>query len=385
MLRIAIVSGEVSGDMLGAGLINAINARGVNCHVEGIGGDRLFAAGMRILYPMERLSLIGITEAFGRYGELRRVHNALSDYFLKQKPDVFIGIDAPEFNLPLEEKLHKAGITTVHYVSPSVWAWREYRIKRIQRAVDLILNLFPFESRIYERYGVRNQFVGHPLADQLPLEPDVAKARKALALPLEKTIVAILPGSRANEIKRITGPLLQAATISHSTNNDLHFISNMVNRGLLEQFQQVKNRLAPDLEIRTYINRAHQVMEAADIVMLASGTATLEAMLLKKPMLVAYRLSWPTYLIGKLLIKTPYIAIPNILAGEKLVPEYIQTACRARALADGLNALLASAERRAQLTSRFAALSRQLGKNADDQAAKSVLELIEHRRHDRAF
>ena len=377
MIRIGLVAGEASGDMLGAGLITELTNNFEELSIEGIGGDKLAEAGMDMLFPMERLSVMGITEVLGRYLELRKIRESLKEHFIKHPPDIFIGIDAPDFNLGLEKELRKAGIKTIHYVSPSVYAWREYRIKKIREAVDLILNLFPFESEIYNKYNVKNQYVGHPLADKINKAADVSGARKELNLPLEKTVIALLPGSRLTEIKKIAAPLLKAAEISKKSNNQLHFISGLVNEKSLSCFEKIKNELTPGLNIDVYIDKTHSVIEAADIIMLASGTATLEAMLFKKPMIVAYRLSWLTHFIVKLLAKIPYASLPNILAGKIIVPEYLQYECTAENLSSELNSLLNSSEKMEQMKIEFSALSNQLRRGADKQAAKAVIKLLD--------
>jgi len=377
MVRLGIVAGEASGDMLGAGLINELEKKVKDLSIEGVGGEKLAAKGIKILYPMERLSVMGITEVAGRYFELRNIRNELLKHFILHPPDVFIGIDAPDFNLWLEKKLRKAGIKTVHYVSPSVWAWREYRVKKIRMAADLVLNLFPFETAIYEKYGIPNRYVGHPLADKITTSPNTQAARVDLQLPQKKTIVAILPGSRLSEIKRIAEPLLKAAVLSQKTNPDLYFISGLIDEKSLNHFVEIKNKVAPDLDVNISIGKTHQIMEAADFIMLASGTATLEAMLFKKPMVVAYKLSFLTHLIVKLLAKIPYASLPNVLAGKMLVPECLQSRCTPEILSSELNKLLESDEQTENMKMEFTDLSCQLKKNADLQAANAILELIE--------
>jgi lipid-A-disaccharide synthase len=376
MVRIGIVAGEASGDMLGAGLINELEKNIKALSIEGVGGEKLAAKGIKILFPMERLSVMGITEVAGRYFELRNIRNELLKHFILHPPDVFIGIDAPDFNLWLEKKLRKAGIKTVHYVSPSVWAWREYRVKKIRMAADLVLNLFPFETAIYEKYGIPNRYVGHPLADKITASPNTQAARADLQLPQKKTIVAILPGSRLSEIKRIASPLLKAAVLSQKTNPNLYFISGLIDEKSLNYFIEIKNKVAPDLDVNINVGKTHQIMEAADFIMLASGTATLEAMLFKKPMVVAYKLSFLTHLIVKLLAKIPYASLPNVLAGKMLVPECLQSRCTPEILSSELNKLLESDEQTEKMKMEFTDLSCQLKKNADLQAANAILELI---------
>lgn len=372
-----MVAGEASGDMLGAGLIKELGKKTEALSIEGIGGIKLVTTGMKVLYPMERLSVMGITEVAGRYFELKKIRQNLLKHFIKYPPDIFIGIDAPDFNLWLEKELRKAGIKTVHYVSPSVWAWREYRVKKIRMAADLVLSLFPFEAAIYNKYGVPNRYVGHPLADKITSIPNISVARSGLNIPQEKTVIALLPGSRLSEIKRISGPLLKAALLSQKTNPNLYFISGMIDEKTRNHFIGIKDKVAPELEVNISVGNTHQVMEAADFIMLASGTATLEAMLFKKPMVVAYKLSFLTHLIVKLLAKIPYASLPNVLAGKMLVPECLQSRCTPEILSAELNKLLGSDEQTEQMKLEFVELSGQLKKNADLQAADAIFELLE--------
>lgn len=376
MIRIGLVAGEASGDILGAGLINEITKNVENLSVEGIGGEKLTLTGMKILFPMERLSVMGFTEVLGRYRELKGIRNKLRDHYIKNPPDVFIGIDAPDFNLGLEKELREAGIKTVHYVSPSVYAWREYRVKNISKAVDLMLSLFPFESEIYNKYNVLNRYVGHPLADDISSNINVDEARQALKLPRDKKIVALLPGSRLSEVKKIAAPLLKAAELSSKVNNNLYFVSSLINKKTLNSFNEIKKQVAPNLNIDVHLDKTHRVMEAADIIMLASGTATLEAMLFNKPMIVTYRLSWLTHVIVKMLAKIPYASLPNILAGKRIVPEYLQYECTAENLSNELNSLLSSDEKIEKMKVAFTGLSKQLRKGANKQAAIAVMELL---------
>ena len=378
MLRIAIVTGEPSGDMLGAGLVHELSKRVKDISIEGIGGEKLANEHMNILFPMEKLSVMGFTEVLGRYFELKDIREKLIKHFLKDPPDIFIGIDAPDFNLFLEKKLRNAGIKTVHYVSPSIWAWRRNRIKKIRESVDLILNLFPFEGDIYNKFNIPNKYVGHPLADKLPDEPNTESARNELDIPLTKTVIALLPGSRLTEIKRIAIPLLKAALLTQSKHKNLFFISALTNEQSANVFKKLADKITPQLKINIYTDKTHRVIESSDIIMLASGTASLEAMLLKKPMIVTYKLSWPTYFIVKLLAKIPYASLPNILAGREIVPECLQFKCRPKILASELDKLLNSEKSIKKLTNHFAKLSIDLRKKANYQAANSVLELIKN-------
>ena len=376
MLRIGMVAGEASGDSLGAGLIEALRRGGHAAQVEGIGGRQLAAAGMRVLYPMERLSVMGVAEALGRYRELRKIQAGLRAHFLRHRPDVFIGIDAPDFNLGLARSLREAGIKTAHYVSPSVWAWRAYRLKKIRQAVDLMLNLFPFEQGIYARHRIPSRYVGHPLADLLAGPADKMAARAALGIPAGETVVALLPGSRVNEINKIAGPLLGAARIS-AAKRRLYLVCGLLDRSALGRFLAIKNTLTPDLEIAIHAGQTRRVMAAADLILAASGTVTLEAMLLKKPMVVAYKLNWLSYFIVRLLAKIPYAALPNILAGRMLVAECLQADCKAEIIAGELSALLDSEQRQIELRRRFGEIAATLRKDANRQAATAVLQLLD--------
>ena len=378
MLRIGIVTGEPSGDMLGAGLVQELSKKVKSLSIEGIGGEKLAKKNMNILFPMEKLSVMGFTEVLVRYFELKRIREKLIKHFLENPPDIFIGIDAPDFNLFLEQKLRKAGIRTVHYVSPSVWAWRESRIKKIRESVDLILNLFPFETAIYNEFNVPNKYVGHPLADKLSKEPDINFSRNKLNLPHNKKVIALLPGSRLSEIKRIGIILLKTALIAKSSHNNLFFVSSLANEKSLKIFEELRKKYSPNLNVKIYLDETHRVIESADIIILASGTASLEAMLLKKPMIVTYKLSWPPYFIVKLLAKIPYVALPNILAGENIVPECLQSKCRADVLASELDKLLNSEKNIKKITSHFTKISNELRKKANYQAANAILKLVKN-------
>jgi len=381
MLRIGLVAGEASGDNLGAGLIHQIKNNIGSIAIEGIGGEKLSKTGMNILYPMERLSVMGLTEVLGRYRELKKMRDDLIEYFLENPPDIFIGIDAPDFNLGLEKALKEAGIKTVHYVSPSVYAWREYRVKNIKKSADLILNLFPFESEIYKKYDVANKYVGHPLADIIHQNINISDKREELNLPDDKVVVALLAGSRLSEVKKIAEPLLKAAVLSNKESDKLYFVSSFVNEKTLQLFEGIKNEVAADLKVELFVDKTHDVMTASDVIILASGTATLEAMLFNKPMIVVYRLSWLTYCIVKCLAKIPYASLPNILAGKKIVPEYLQYECTAENISNELNSLLSSEEKKETMKKEFSGLSGQLRQNADKQAATAVLELIQGKAH----
>lgn len=379
MLRIALVAGEASGDLLGADLIRALLRQYPDCRFEGIAGPRMQEAGCEGLYPMERLSVMGLSEVLGRLPELLALRRRLVRRWISDPPDVFVGIDAPDFNLDLELRLRRAGIRTVHYVSPSVWAWREKRVRKIRRAVDLMLTLFPFEEDVYRRNDVAVRCVGHPLADHIPLEPDLAAAREALGLEREAEVVALLPGSRVTEVSRLAGVMLAAAAWCQRQRPGLQFLVPLANVETRRCFEQAlaDSSSAPG-NLRLLDGQAHLAMTAANAVLLASGTAALEAMLLKRPMVVTYRLAWLTNLIWRRmgLIRLERYSLPNLLAGRQVVPELIQEQATPERLGQALLGLLSRPPRERQAEhDLFLGLHRELRRDASRQAATAVLEL----------
>ena len=380
MLRIGMVAGETSGDLLGAGLIRELKKSTGDLVLEGIGGKGLIAAGMNSHYPMEKLAVMGITEVMGRYLELRHIRKKIIEHFIQHPPDIFIGIDAPDFNLGLERELRKAGIKTVHYVSPSIWAWREYRINSIKQSVDLILTLFPFENAIYEKHGVPNCYVGHPLADKLVGQNNKQRAREELGIPVNATVVALLPGSRMNEINTIGPELLNAASRLKETNDTLYFVTGLADDKTATRFKEIIAKQANNLQIVCYQEITHQVMNAADYILLASGTAALEAMLLNRPMVVAYRVSWLSYFVIKMLASISYVSLPNILSGKELVAECLQKQCTGNYIAGKLQQLLDSRQLTDSIKQQFEVLSSTLAVNADSNAAAAIIAMLEDKK-----
>ncbi len=380
-MRIGIVVGEDSGDLLGRGLIDAIKKQHSDVIFEGIGGPLMEQAGCQSLFPMERLSVMGLVEVLGRLRELFAIRASLVDSFTRNPPDFFIGIDAPDFNIGLEYKLKQLGIPTIHYVSPSVWAWRRYRLHKIARSVDLMLTLFPFEAQFYKKSGVPVVFVGHPLADQIAQIPDQLTAREALFLPQEGRIIALLPGSRRGEISRLAKPFLEAAQLCLQQQPDLHFVVPLVSAKTKIIFERiVKEGGYSHLPLTLYEGNARQVMLAADAILLASGTATLEAMLLKKPMVVAYRVATVTYWIVRCLVKIPYFSLPNLLADKPLVKEFLQEAVTAQKLSVALLLSLDSEGASVkEMKHVFSEIHRDLRQNASQRAAEAVLSLSQKR------
>ena len=379
-LTFGIVAGEASGDILGAGLIRALSARYPQARFVGIGGDEMVAEGFHSLLPMERLSVMGLVEVLGRLRELFSIRDRLLDYFLTTPPDVVIGIDSPDFTLRIERRCRDAGIPTVHYVSPSVWAWRQKRIFKIAKAVDLMLTLFPFEARFYEEHQVPVAFVGHPLADRIPLETDTQGARVALGLDPALPVLAILPGSRGGEVERLGNLFLSAAHWLQQQRRDIQLVIPCVNRDREQQVRALVAALDVQLPVTIVRGRSREVMAAADVVLLASGTATLGAMLLKKPMVVGYRLSNLSYALVSRLVKVPYVALPNLLAREPLVPELLQDDATPEALGAAVLERLENDTERERLTTAFTDLHHQLRRCADERAASAIVELLENRR-----
>ncbi len=376
-MRIAIVAGETSGDMLGAGLIRSLRNIYPDAEFEGIGGPLMQAQGFHSFVPMERLAVMGLVEVLGRLFELLKVRRNLIKRWKANPPDVFIGIDAPDFNLTLEEKLREAGIKTAHYVSPSVWAWRKKRVFKVARAVDLMLTLFPFEARFYEEHEVPVKFVGHHLADKIAFETPVGPARDDLQLDVNRPVVCLMPGSRGSEVQRLGNLFLKTAELMLHKRNDLQFI---IPAASVERRNQVEDILASypvNLPVKVVLGQSHTCMTAADAVLLASGTATLEAMLLKKPMVVSYIVAPLTYHILKHLVTQPYLALPNLLAGREVVPEYIQHEATAEHLAEAMLVRLEDSAAMHQLHETFLFIHRQLKRDADNEAAKAIAALLD--------
>ncbi len=376
-MRIGIVVGEASGDLLGSGLITELKKLHPDMTFEGIAGPRMIDAGARSLYPMERLSVMGVTEVLGRYFELHKMRKDLIRHFCDSKVDAFIGVDAPDFNLGIEEQLHKAGIKTIQYVSPQVWAWRRYRVKSIARSTDLMLTLFPFEARFYQEHDVPVKFVGHPLADIIPMTNDKVAARHLLKLPTDKKIIAILPGSRSNEIQYLGDSFLNIASWCNRQLNDLHFVTPLPNSERRQQFEQIIEKHHEQIPLTIIDGMSREVVTASDVVLLASGTAALETLLIKRPMVVAYRMAWFTYWIGKSMVKLKHFSLPNLLLPEPLIPEFLQSNIIPEKVGSKLLSYIQDDKKVNALTLRFSDVHKQLQKNASETAAKAVLALLQ--------
>lgn len=375
-LCIALVAGEASGDTLGAGLIRALRQQYPQARFIGIGGPRMLAEGMQTRVPMERLSVMGLVEVLGRLRELLRIRRELVDYLKAEQPDVFIGIDAPDFTLGVEHRLREAGIPTVHYVSPSVWAWREKRVLGIRQSTDLMLTLFPFEEAVYQRHGVRVRCVGHTLADRIALQPDRAAARQTLGIAEDARLLALLPGSRNGELRKLGRLFLDTAHWCLQRQPDLQFVLPCANPERRAQMEAILAESGLQLPLTLLDGQAHEALAACDAVLIASGTATLEAMLFKRPMVVAYRMAGLTFRILKRLVKVGHVALPNLLAGREVAPEFLQDAATPEALGEALLARLQPSPERADAERTFLELHQLLRRDADQAAASAILELL---------
>lgn len=383
-VRIGLVAGEMSGDLLGAALMRQIRALQPEVSFVGIGGPQMQAEGLESLFAMEKLSVMGLVEVAGRLRELLGIRDELVTRLTGDLPvQLFIGIDAPDFNLRVSARLRSHGIRTVQYVSPSVWAWRPGRIKSIRQAVDLVLCLFPFEVEFYQRHDMAAVFVGHPLAQTMPLDHQVEPAKRQLGLSPQRRQVALLPGSRGGEVARLLPLMFEVAAVLHRQDPSLGFLVPVASAAREHQIRQLHNQLPESLRhaIRLMVDRqqrgsmGRQVMAASDVVLLASGTATLEALLLERPMVVVYRLHWMTYWLARWLVRIPHVALPNILAGRQVVPELIQHQARVEAVSAAVQALLQPQAAAAQ-QQVLHALHVQLQGSAAVNPAQAVLALL---------
>jgi len=374
-LRVGLVAGELSGDQLGAALIKAILTLHPKAQFEGIAGAEMRGAGCLALARSERLAVMGLVEVLGRLPALLRLRRKIAKHFLRNPPDVFVAIDAPDFNIPLERMLKRKGIPTVHWVSPSVWAWRSYRLKKIRRSVDLMLTLFPFEAQFYEQHGVTAHFVGHPMADDVTDSPSQQQAKTLLEIDEQGPCVALLPGSRATEIKRLLPVFLETARLIKQSIPGLQFVLPVASPGLLPLCREILDtKMQESLSLRVCNGQARQAMLAADVVLLASGTATLECMLVERPMVVAYRMHPISYALASRMLRVPYVSLPNNLLGTAQVPEYLQSAATPQQLSASVLELLQQPEKAARQIEPFARVHQQLRTNAAQQAAQHVIE-----------
>ncbi len=375
-LTIGLVAGETSGDILGAGLIRALKQQVPNARFVGVAGPLMQAEGCEAWYEMEELAVMGIVEVLGRLPRLLSIRKDLTQRFTELQPDVFVGIDAPDFNITLEGRLKSKGIKTIHYVSPSVWAWRQKRVFKIGRSTNLVLAFLPFEKAFYDRFDVPCRFIGHTMADSIPLNPDKQAARERLNIPATAKCLALLPGSRHSEVEMLSADFLKTATLLSSHFADLHIVVPLVNQKRRQQFDEIKQQVAPELNVHILDGQARDAMTASDATLLASGTAALECMLTKCPMVVGYRMKPFTFWLAKRLVKTPYVSLPNLLAGKEIVKELLQEECQPQQLADQLLPLLEGGEQVDALKETFLQLHQLIRCDADQQAADAVLDLV---------
>ncbi|MCF6262361.1 MAG: lipid-A-disaccharide synthase [Xanthomonadales bacterium] len=378
-LRIAMVAGEASGDQLAAGLIKELKQSYPDCQIMGVAGPAMQAAGCEVWFDSEDLAVMGLAEVFRHLPRILSLRRQLLKRLEDNPPDLFIGIDAPDFNLGLEKKLKAKGIPTVHYVSPSVWAWRQKRVKKIHKSVDRMLTLFPFEPEFYRQHGVDARFVGHPMADEIPLESDPIEASTTLGLNCDSNnnpcYIALLPGSRASEVERLGETMLAAAKIIYSAHPECHFLVPLANPKLTAIFKQL---LPEKLPVTYFEGQMRNVVAASDVVLVASGTATLETLLIGRPMVVCYKLAGFTYFIARSfkLIKSAYFSLPNILAGKKLVPEFVQAQASPENLARGVLDWLEQPEKQQLVKQEFHKIHLQLRQDASKNAVVAIQDLL---------
>lgn len=374
-IHIGIVVGEASGDILGAALIVELRKLYPNAEFSGIGGPRMLALGFHSYFPQDRLAVMGLIEPLKRLPELLRIRKFLREHFIANPPAVFIGVDSPDFTISLEGSLKERGIKTVHYVSPSVWAWRQKRVFKIAKSVDLMLTLLPFEAAFYEKHNVPVEFVGHHLADEIPLDVDKYQARRELGIPEHARVVALLPGSRASEVERMGSLFMHSAIFCLEQDPELLFYIPAANSDRYRQLHHQLNDYV-DFPLQLFNGNSHRVMAAADVLLLASGTVTLEALLLKKPMVVAYKMAPLTFKILSWLVKTPFISLPNLLANKLLVPELLQDNATPEKLSAAIMYYFENPEEAQALSNTFADMHVTLKRDASVRAAAAIAKLI---------
>lgn len=375
-MHIVIVAGEASGDTLGAGLMQALFSLKSDIRFSGIGGPKMQAQGFDSLFPMDRLSVMGLIEPLKRLGELLNIRKQIKQHCLAEKADMFIGIDSPDFNLNIERFTKAQGIKTVHYVSPSVWAWRQGRIKGIKKSVDLMLTLLPFEAAFYQQHQVPVKFVGHPLADDINLKTDTLAARKKLGVSDTATVLALMPGSRSSEVKLLTNDFFKVAENINNEKAGCVFLLPCANNERRLQIETIWQQGNFTAELKIFDGQSHDVMAASDAVLLASGTTALEAMLLKKPMVVAYKMSALSFFIISKMVKSQFVSLPNLLAEKQLVPEILQQAATVENLTNAIKPLLFEPEEAEKQVVAFTELHQQIRKDASKEAANAVMELL---------
>jgi len=376
--RIAMVAGEASGDLLAAHLIAALKARRPGLRFHGIGGPKMRALGFESDYPMEKLAVRGYVEVLRHLRELVAIRRQLARHLLAEPPALFIGVDAPDFNFDLEQRLRRAGVPTIHYVSPSIWAWRAWRMRKIAKSVTHMLALFPFEAPLYEKAGVPVTYVGHPLADVIPLEINKEEARAQLRLPRGRRVIALLPGSRVSELHYMAETFVKTARRLHQEIKDVHFVCPTASRETRDLFEvALRHHAGGELPLTLLFGHSHEALAAADLALVASGTATLEAALFKTPMVITYRMSPVTAALMWRMRRLPYVGLPNILAGEFLVPELLQDKATPGALSAALIGLLQDAPGQRRQVEKFREIHVSLRRDAAHRAADAVLAVLD--------
>jgi lipid-A-disaccharide synthase len=379
-LAIAMVAGESSGDLLASRLLSGLRPQLPDAMLHGIGGERMAQYGFISHWPMEKLSVNGLFEVARHYREIKGIQIALRDQLLARRPDLFIGVDAPDFNLGLETELKNAGIPTMHFISPSIWAWRGGRIRKIARAASHMLVIFPFEEALYRKAGIPVTYVGHPLAEIIPMEPDVAAARATLGLPPDATVVAVLPGSRMSELKYNAVTFIAAAKLLLQREPQLRLLAPMAGPRQRQYFESLLAEAGlSDVPLQILDGQSHLALAAADGVLVASGTASLEVALFKKPMVIGYKMMRATWHVLRHMSYQPWIGLPNILAREFLVPELLQDAATPQALADALWLQLGDPLRQAALRQRFIEIHHSLLRDTASESAHAVCQVLARR------
>ncbi|MFT4581138.1 MAG: lipid-A-disaccharide synthase [Gammaproteobacteria bacterium] len=375
MIHVGIVAGESSGDQLGGSLVAALRQAHPNIRITGMAGPKMVAAGCEAIANVDELSVMGIAEVLRKYPQLRRLRDRISAFYLENRPDVFVGIDVPDFVMGIEARLFADNIKTVHYVAPQIWAWRQSRARKIAARLDLLLALFPFEVPFYERYGVNTAFIGHPLADIFPIIQDGERARLALNLDVTRTVIALMPGSRRQEWLRHADLFLNTALLVAAKYRDVVFLVAAINADAREHIESRAREICPDLEIDIRVDHSHEILCASDAVLCASGTVTMEGLFAKTPMVVAYKLSPITHFIMKRMVKVPYIAMPNLLADRALVPEYLQGSAQPEILARALTGWLDDPKKVQDYQQICTDLHESLRRGAAERAAFEILRL----------
>lgn len=373
--RFALVAGEASGDLLAGHVLDAMRARWPQLAASGIGGAQMNARGFQSWWPSEKLSVSGYAEVFKHLREILRIREKLRERLLADRPDVFIGVDAPDFNLGLESALRASGVKTVHFVCPSIWAWRMKRVEKLKKACDHVLCIFPFEPELLARHGVASTYVGHPLASVIPMEPDQAGARRKLGLPLDAKVIAVLPGSRASEIEAHTARFLKAAALLEKKRGDTWFVVPAV-PALQARISELARRGTAPRHLTIVTGQSHAALAACDVALVASGTATLETALFKRPMVISYRTSWLTYALMKPRHLLPWVGLPNILCRDFVVPELLQSNAKPELLARALGDWLQSPDRMRSVQEKFRALHADLKRDTATLATDAIEKVL---------